>query len=168
MVIYRDLEIEEIKDFWQFLNTLDIETKYMMYEPGERNQNTHISELKKDIQNNVIEGPDFLQIAVEHDEIIGYIRAEKGKFKRTFHTAYIVVGVLENHRGKGIGTRFFQNLDLWAKASGIVRLELTVECCNDTAKRLYEKNGFKVEGIREKSMFVDGSFADEFYMAKIL
>jgi len=47
-------------------------------------------------------------------------------------------------------------------------LELTVECCNNTAKNLYEKNGFKIEGIRKKSMFVAGSFVNEFYMAKIL
>ena len=60
------------------------------------------------------------------------------------------------------------NLDLWAKTNNIVRLELTVECCNNTAKNLYEKNGFKIEGIRKKSMFVAGSFVDEFYMAKIL
>ena len=45
---------------------------------------------------------------------------------------------------------FFNNLDLWAKTNNIVRLELTVECCNNTAKNLYEKNGFKIEGIRKK------------------
>lgn len=78
------------------------------------------------------------------------------------------IGILKKYRGKGIGTTFFNNLDLWAKTNNIVRLELTVECCNNTAKNLYEKNGFKIEGIRKKSMFVAGSFVDEFYMAKIL
>ena len=107
-------------------------------------------------------------MATENDKIVGYIRAERGKFERNFHTAYIVIGILKKYRGKGIGTPFFNNLDLWAKTNNIVRLELTVECCNNTAKNLYEKNGFKIEGIRKKSMFVAGSFVDEFYMAKIL
>ena len=59
-------------------------------------------------------------------------------------------------------------LDEWAGKNGIVRLELTVECVNTGAKNLYEKNGFKVEGIRPKSMKVNGRFVDEYYMGKIL
>ena len=30
-------------------------------------------------------------------------------------------------------------LNCWAKENGIKRLELTVECCNETARHLYEK-----------------------------
>ena len=59
-------------------------------------------------------------------------------------------------------------LDEWAGENGIVRLELTVECVNTGAKLLYEKHGFKVEGIRPKSMKVNGRFVDEYYMGKIL
>ena len=59
------------------------------------------------------------------------------------------------------------NLDEWAKENGIVRLELTVECHNKAARHLYEKSGFEIEGIRTKSMFVEGTFVDEYYMAKI-
>ena len=55
-----------------------------------------------------------------------------------------------------------------AKESGIVRLELTVECENDGAKTLYERMGFEIEGIRPKSMKVNGRFVDEYYMGKIL
>lgn len=47
-------------------------------------------------------------------------------------------------------------------------LELTVECPNRAAKHLYEKSGFKVEGIKTKSMLVNGNYVDEYYMAKIL
>ena len=32
----------------------------------------------------------------------------------------------------------------------------------------YEKHGFKMEGIRPKSMKVNGRFVDEYYMGKIL
>lgn len=168
MLYYRTLELNQIEDFWKLLNTLDAETDYMMYEPNERTQTTNVQELKNDIENNVICGSDFLQVAMENQKMVGYIRAERGKFNRILHTAYIVVGILKDYRGKGIGTSFFEMLDCWAKENGIKRLELTVECCNETARHLYEKSGFKIEGTREKSMFVNGSFVDEFYMAKIL
>ena len=109
-----------------------------------------------------------MQVAEENGKMVGYIRAERGKIRRNFHTAYIVTGILTEYRGQGIGTAFFQHLDLWANENHITRLELTVECRNHAAKRLYEKNGFAIEGIREKSMLVAGTFVDEFYMAKVL
>ncbi len=168
MIIFKELCIEEVDCFWNLLNALDIESNYMMYEPKERERCTNIRELRTDIQSNVINGNDFLQVASEDDKIVGYIRAERGKFQRIFHTAYIVVGILRDYCGKGIGTTLFENLDKWASEHGIRRLELTVECRNHAARHLYEKSGFKIEGIREKSMRVEGNFIDEYYMAKIL
>lgn len=168
MVTFKKPEIDDVENFWNFLNALDNETNYMMYEPNEREQRTDIRELRDDIQSSVINGNDFLQIGAENNKIIGYIRAERGKFNRNSHTAYIVIGILKDYGGKGIGTAFFEKLDKWAKENGIVRLELTVECHNIAARRLYEKSGFRIEGIREKSMLVEGVFVDEYYMAKIL
>ncbi len=168
MITFKELRIENVDCFWSLLNALDNETDYMMYEPEERNQCTNVRELCADIETNVVNGTDFLLIASEDDKIVGYIRAERGKFRRNFHTAYIVVGVLKDYAGKGIGTTFFKKLDKWASQHGVHRLELTVECRNHAARHLYEKSGFRIEGTRAKSMLVEGNFVDEFYMAKIL
>ena len=108
MLYYRTLELNQIEDFWKLLNALDAETDYMMYEPNERTQTTNVQELKNDIENNVICGSDFLQVAMENQKMVGYIRAERGKFNRILHTAYIVVGILKDYRGKGIGTSFLK------------------------------------------------------------
>ena len=40
-------------------------------------------------------------------------------------------------------------------------------CPNNIAKNLYEGNGFEIEGIKRKSIFMDGEYIDEYYMAKI-
>lgn len=168
MIEYRPISPADIEALWTFLNLLDSQTDFMMYEPTERAAVTTLSELQGDIQNNVIGGGDFLQIALENGEIVGFIHAERGKFNRIRHTAYIVTGILQSHRGQGIGTALFELLDKWAVENRMTRLELTVECSNDTAKRLYEKAGFSVEGTRSKSMYVNGRYVDEYYMAKIL
>ncbi len=39
---------------------------------------------------------------------------------------------------------------------------------NDGAIHLYKKNGFVIEGVKRKSMILDGSYVDEYYMARIL
>ncbi|NYC93541.1 GNAT family N-acetyltransferase [Clostridium acetobutylicum] len=59
-------------------------------------------------------------------------------------------------------------MNLWAERQKIKRLELTVVCDNEEAKRLYEKNGFSIEGIKKNSMFIDDEYVDEFCMAKLL
>ena len=168
MIEYKNIEAEDVEAFWSFLGTLDLETEFMMYEPGERDKHTSLSELGHEIQTNVIGGEDHICIALHEKRIVGYIHAERGRFQRNRHTAYVVVGILKNYRSKGIGTALFAHLDRWAKEDHIRRLELTVECPNQAAQRLYEKSGFVVEGIRKNAMYVDGQYIDEYYMAKIL
>ena len=35
----RTLSVDEAEQFWSLMNQLDYETKYMLYEPGERTKN---------------------------------------------------------------------------------------------------------------------------------
>lgn len=116
MITFKELCIDEIDRFWELLNALDAETNYMMYEPEERAECTDILELRNDILSNVINGNDFLQVASEDDKIVGYIRAERGRFRRNFHTAYIVVGILSDHAGKRYRHSFFQEFGQMGKA----------------------------------------------------
>lgn len=166
-IIYRKLRVEEAQKFWDMMNELDKETKFMMYEVGEREEKTvNLQALECQIQNS-IEDNDFLLIAEVEGEIVGYLSAERGVPNRIKHTAYVVTGVREKYRGCGIGKELFQRLDFWAKENDVTRLELTVICNNIIAKKLYEKNGFVVEGIKKNSMIIDGQYVDEFYMAKL-
>lgn len=168
MIEYQPITPNDIELFWTFLNLLDSQTPYMMYEPNERSTRTTLSQLQAEIQNSVIDGDDCIYIALDNKEIVGFIHAERGKFTRTHHTAYIVTGILQSHRNQGIGTALFEYIDRWAEENRIIRLELTVERSNEAAKRLYEKSGFAVEGVRRSSMCVNGRYIDEYYMAKLL
>ena len=38
-MVYRTLSVNEAEQFWGLMNQLDYETKYMLYEPGERTKN---------------------------------------------------------------------------------------------------------------------------------
>jgi Acetyltransferases, including N-acetylases of ribosomal proteins len=107
-------------------------------------------------------------VTEENSEIIGFLSAERGFANRIKHSAYIVVGILENYRGKKIGTKLFEELEKWAENNFIYRLELTVMTNNEGAVMLYKKMGFKIEGIKEKSLIVDENFVNEYYMAKLL
>jgi len=161
---YRKLSMNEAEQFWSLMNQLDYETKYMLYEPGERTNN--LSGIESLIRDS-LEGQDFLLVAETDNKLIGYISAQKGRLNRIAHSAYIVVGILTDYRGKGIGTEFFKRLNVWAEENKVVRLELTVICENETAKHLYTNSGFEIEGIKRKSVCVDGKYLDEYYMARV-
>ena len=160
----RRCEINDADNMLKMLLELDKETEYMLFEADERPND--INRVKAMI-NQSINGDNLLLIATEDDNIIGFLSAQRGIIRKIKHTAYIVVGIREKFRGKGIGKKLFCELDLWAKENNISRLELTVMCPNSMAKKLYEKNGFEVEGTKRNSIFMNGKYIDEYYMSKI-
>lgn len=164
-MVIREIEVKDANDFLSMLKQLDSETKNMLFEPDERQ--TAVEELEtkiKDTKNS----NSLILVAEENDSIVGFLSADRGFARRIKHSAYIVIGILKDYRGKRIGTKLFEELDKWAYHNNITRLELTVMTLNVGGIRLYEKMGFKKEGLKEKSIIVDDEYIDEYYMAKIL
>lgn len=160
----RKIQRKDANNYLEMLLNLDNETKFMLFEPGERPTDINIVD---SIIKKSIDGDNLVLVAIDDEKIIGFLSAQRGVPKRIKHTAYIVVGIREKFRGKGIGSKLFFELDMWARENNITRLELSVISSNNVAKHLYEKNGFEVEGIKKNAMIIDGKYVDEFYMAKL-
>lgn len=131
----RERKREDVTEFCEFLSKLDNEAEFMLFEKGERNIN------KEDILEKIdaiADIGDICSIAKVENTIIGYVVAVREKFIRTKHVANIVIGILEDYCGKGIGTIFFQNILDWANKNGVKRLELTVIAENKRAINLYK------------------------------
>lgn len=161
----RKIQKSDSHKYLDFLLKLDTETKSMMYEPGERPTDISVVE---SIIKNAVEGENLILVAEEDENIIGFLSALRSSPKRIHHSAYIIIGIREAYRNLGIGKELFSNLNIWAKENNITRLELTVISTNQPARKLYEKNGFEIEGFRKNSMIIDGAYVDELYMAKLL
>lgn len=80
----------------------------------------------------------------------------------------IGLGVRSGYRNQGIGRRLFKILDLWAQMGPIRRLELIVHVANDPGIHLYEKMGFRIEGLKKGSYLIEGELTDEYLMGKLL
>lgn len=161
----RERNPEDTKNFCEFLKRLDSEAEYMLFEKGERDISHDV--IKRNIEN-IIKNGDVCFIALNKNEISGFVIAVREKHIRTRHVASVVIGILEEYCGMGIGYEMFQNIFKWAGNNGVRRLELTVITENIRAVNLYKKLGFKVEGLREISTFQDGKYFDEYYMAKLI
>jgi RimJ/RimL family protein N-acetyltransferase len=144
---------------------LDHQTSFMLLEPGER------SERHEDIAADLdsIAGTNCVVIVAETGrQLVGYVEARGGRFRRNQITAHVVIGVHAAASRRGIGTGLLKELEFWAAAHAVHRLELTVMAHNQRARKLYERMGFAVEGRRRECLLIDGHLIDELYMAKLL
>jgi ribosomal protein S18 acetylase RimI-like enzyme len=58
-------------------------------------------------------------------------------------TPELTIGVLADHRGKGIGRQLLERLLLESRSAGLSQVSLSVEQDNHVARRLYARVGFR-------------------------
>lgn len=166
MVTFRKLVPEDAEVLLTLQHQLDVESSYMLLEPDERHSG--LKQVREMIENFVNADSSVLIGAEVEGNLVGFLSLRGGTVRRNQHSAYIVVGILNEYQGVGIGTALFREMDAWASSHQIIRLELTVMTHNHRALALYTKCGFSIEGTRVKSLKVDGQWVDEFYMGKII
>lgn len=164
--LVREVREADAESLLRLQHALDRESSMMMLEQGERTATA--DEVRAHVQNTVRSSRSTILAAVAGKEVVGYVEAQGGTYRRTRHSAYVVIGVLRSWQGRGLGHTLLGALEEWAHAHGIRRLELTVRVDNDRARRLYERAGYVPEGIRRGSLLVEGEPVDEIAMARIL
>ena len=165
-MIIRQAGERDAEDFAKLIQEVENTTEYMLFGPGERKFNPEAQ--GKMIKTLAAEQNSNIFLAEAESGLTGYLIAKGGSAARNKHTAYLVIGIKEGHRGAGIGTRLFEELFSWGKEIRLHRLELTVMSENKAGIALYKKMGFEIEGTKRDSLLVNGQYKDEFYMVKIL
>ncbi|WP_230530597.1 GNAT family N-acetyltransferase [Microvirga roseola] len=120
---------------------------------------------RKWIENNPPGNPS---LTVEcKGRIIGNGGFERLQGRRA-HVAYLGMGLHDDFRGRGIGSRLLRELimiaDDWLN---LKRIELTVYVDNAPAIALYKRNGFEIEGTHKAFAFREGAFVDAYGMARV-
>jgi hypothetical protein len=102
-MIIREIKESDSSAFLKLNKKLDQESKFMLLEPDERG-------LTEEQQRSIISG--FIQssnsnifVAEEDGELVGQITVIGGNAKRIQHRAYIVIGILQDYAGQGIGRK---------------------------------------------------------------
>jgi RimJ/RimL family protein N-acetyltransferase len=165
------MEIRKIKEsdaeaFVELCVKVEEESEFMLIRPGERTST--IEQQRARIAEIVASDNTALLVAEEGGELWGYAAAIGGPYERNRRTAHLVIGIRAAHTNQGLGTRLMAALESWARTHGIHRLELEVMKTNAAAIALYQKMGFELEGVRKESVYIDGAFVDDLYMARLL
>jgi RimJ/RimL family protein N-acetyltransferase len=166
MIAIREIAEADAAAFLALKTQLDHESDFLMLEPDERT--TTVAQERAGIAAVLAAPNSTILVAVDGDQLVGYVEATGGIFRRNAHTACLVAAITRTHTGQGLGTRLFAALLDWARSAGLHRLTLTVMTHNTAGVALYRKMGFTVEGIHRRALRVRDRWVDEYGMACLL
>ncbi|MEU6085867.1 GNAT family N-acetyltransferase [Streptomyces sp. NPDC047085] len=112
---------------------------------------------------------DFL-VAELDGTLAGYIRlAHPTPLASNAHVLQIQgFAVAEKARGQGVGRALIRAAVDEARRRGARRLTLRVLGHNTPARKLYESEGFVVEGVLPEEFLLDGAYVDDVFMGRTL
>jgi RimJ/RimL family protein N-acetyltransferase len=104
-------------------------------------------------------------VAVEEDQTIARLSLARDLHPASRHVSDLGLMVASTHRRRGVGRALLEQAVAWARAAGVVKLELHVFPWNEPAIALYESFGFEREGMRRGHYLRDGEPVDAILMA---
>jgi [ribosomal protein S5]-alanine N-acetyltransferase len=167
-ITFRSITPEDVHAFLAFRKQIPHEsTNTMQYVGMELPPADEMAErLQSQLEDKIV-----LNIgAFDGDKIVGFLN-----FRMPFpehpwvpHLAQFGMMVLKEYWGQGIGKTLLALQETHALPLGILRIEAMVRANNDRGVKLYERNGYKIEGTRRLAAKIDGEYVDEYFIAKIL
>jgi len=108
-------------------------------------------------------------IARSEEGVVGHLYMFRTPYERRKGVADLLIYIHQDFQDLGLGTRMMEKAIELAKQRGFHRLGLTVVADNHRAIRVYEKVGFKKEGIARETFYGDDyRYHDEVEMGLLL
>jgi RimJ/RimL family protein N-acetyltransferase len=107
-------------------------------------------------------------IAEVGGKIIANGEVTLGKYKDTGRHGHLGLTLIREYRGQGIGRRIIETLVRESRKTGLKTLDAEFLAENETARRAYERAGFKQAGIIPKKVFRNGKYFDGLIMSREL
>jgi ribosomal protein S18 acetylase RimI-like enzyme len=163
---YRVVPISEehIETFHSALDRVARERKYlaMLEAPP-------LATFRDFVLNNIRNGVFPQVVALKDGGVVGWCDVMTVSDRPVHaHAGFITIGIVEEHRGKGVGQMLMRAAIDASRARGLTRIELIVREENQTAVALYKKMGFEIEGLKRNANRVDGVYENAYVMGLLL
>lgn len=111
---------------------------------------------------------DHIFIAFSGGEPVGIMGLSRFRPRKMAHRATLVmVYVQKRFRGTGLSRKLLNAVIDFAKANGVLQIELGVSADNLEALRFYRRNGFKDIGLNPRGFLDRGRAIDEVRMVRL-
>jgi RimJ/RimL family protein N-acetyltransferase len=108
-------------------------------------------------------------LARSEDRVAGHLQMSSMPYSRRKGVAELFIYVHQDFQNLGLGTRMMRKAIELAKERGFHRIGLTVVADNHRAIKVYEKVGFKKEGVARETFYGDDlRYHDEVEMGLLL
>lgn len=114
-------------------------------------------------QNLANDRPHF--VALLDGAVVGWCDVLPVLGQAREHMGVLGIGLLPSARHRGLGRALMTAAIEKAWRRGLTRIELSVRADNLNARALYERMGFRHEGLQRQAFRVDGQYIDSHAMA---
>jgi len=150
---------EHVEGFHRCVDFVAHERKYLAFLEAPPLDSTH-----QFVMNNITKGYSQF-VAIFDGNVVGWCDVIPKNPPVHAHSGVLGIGLLPAFRGRGNGFALIDATINDARSRGIVRIELTVHADNARAIALYNKAGFKTEGLLKDAVLIDSEYKDLILMA---
>jgi len=160
----KEAKVEDAEIILQYLEAFQKENAHAVISHEEfptLEQEQELIESKK-------EGEGEIFICLSKRKVVGMVGVDRKNHPQLRHSCEFGIGVLKAYRYKDVGRILLMNVEEWAKANGLRRIELSVLSNDPGAIMMYKKFGYAQEGKRTGSIEIEGKYLDVIEMVKVL
>ena len=110
----------------------------------------------------------FLLAKYQDESVVGTLTFNRFPKIENRHCGEFGMSVHPDHQRQELGAQLIAQMEAWAKAHEIRKIELQVWTSNAGAIRLYSRLGYLVEGVRRSAIIRDNQMIDVMLMGKLL
>ena len=161
-IIIRPMAVEDAASFHACVDAVAREAKFLSMLQAPPLEQT-LAFVKENIANGYTQF-----IAHDGKRVVGWCDILPAPHAAVRHCGTLVIGLLPEHRGKGLGRQLITACIAKAPDIGVTRIELDARADNGPAIHLYERTGFVREGLKKNGLRMSGQYFDAITMALLL
>ena len=165
-VTLRPAEIDDSCEIIDTVRSSALERSYVLMEHYGKN-----IEAEKKYISDLDRGKNLLMVAVAEADVVGCLAAlqvDAGRWEQTAHILNLGLHLREAYRGLGIGSEMLAYAEAWALQQGFKKLEASIFTGNKRSLHIFNRAGFKEEGVRRVRVRVGNDYLDEVLVGKVL
>lgn len=163
--IIRKANEDDAQNILEYFLRVGAETDFLGF--GAEGNGLSLEEEKLILKNST--SKNFFLIAELNGNIVGSCSINTNEKRlRTIYFGELGICVLKEFWNNKIGENLIKEALLYSSNAGLKKINLDTRLDNEKATILYEKCGFKKEGIITKATFVNNQFFDLLIMGKEL
>lgn len=160
-IVIEPIREDHVEGFREALDIVARERKYLVFLEA-----PPVEAMLSFVRNNIAGGHPHM-VAVADGKVVGWCDIRRGARDAQAHCGVLGMGIIPGYRDRGLGRKLMLATLEAAKAASMHRVELHAHADNLRAIALYEKVGFRHEGLARDAIRIDGRYMDSVLMAMI-